>query len=274
MIWWAKLKSPTDRVTWKIMNNNKKLSICWPLLLIIAVLMVSCAAQNSIRNTRMAAAKRDVGEAYMRQGDYTAALRELLEAEKLNPEDHIVQNDLGICFMNKKRMADAISHFKKAVAIKSNYASARNNLGTAYLALKEWDTAIEIFKGISKDALYGTPHYPLSNIGLAYFHKGEFKTALRYYKEALKIKDTFVNALRGAGRCYLALNDGRLALKYLERAVKIAPKVPELHYELAEANLLIGRTAQAIISYESAVELAMPESDIAVKARKRLQSIR
>ena len=256
------------------MNNNRKLSIRWPLLLFIAVLMVSCAAQNSLRNTRMAAAKRDVGEAYMRQGDYTAALRELLEAEKLNPEDHLVQNDLGICYMNKKRMADAISHFKKAVAIKSNFASARNNLGTAYLALKEWDTAIEIFKSISKDALYGTPHYPLSNIGLAYFHKGEFKTALRYYKEALKIKDNFVNALRGAGRCYLALNNGRLAVKYLERAINIAPKVPELHYELAEANLLIGRTRQAIVSYESAVELAMPESDVAEKARKRLQSIR
>ena len=256
------------------MKNKIKLSFRRPLLLIIALLMVSCAAQDSTHNTRMASAKRDIGEAYMRQGDYTAALRELLDAEKLNPEDHLVQNDLGICYMNKKRMADAITHFKKAVAIKSNYAPARNNLGTAYLALKEWDTAIEIFQGISKDALYGTPHYPLSNIGLAYYHKGEYKTALRYYKEALKIKDNFVNALKGAGRSYLALNDGRMALKYLTRAVKIAPKVPELHYELAEANLLVGRTRQAIVSYESAIELAMPESDIAEKARKRLRSIR
>jgi type IV pilus assembly protein PilF len=256
------------------MENKMKLSLRWPLLLISVLMMVSCAAQDSTHNQRLAAAKRDVGEAYMRQGDYTAALRELLDAEGLNPEDHFVQNDLGICYMNKKRMADAISHFKKAVAIKPNYAPAHNNLGTAYLALKEWDTAIEIFKGISKDALYGTPHYPLSNIGLAYYHKGEFNTALRYYKEALKIKDNFANALRGAGRCYLALNDGRLALKYLERAVKVAPKAPELHYELAEANLLIGRTRQAIVSYESALEFAMPESDIAIKARKRLRSIR
>ncbi len=256
------------------MNSKLKLLLQWPLLLTIVLMMASCAAQDPTQDKRLAAAKRDIGEAYMRQGDYTAALRELLEAEKLYPEDHIVQNDLGICYMNKKKMADAIAHFKKAVAIKSNYAPARNNLGTAYLALKEWDTAIEIFKGISKDVLYGTPHYPLSNIGLAYYHKGEYKTALRYYKEALKIKENFVNALRGAGRSYLALNDGRMALRYLGRAVKAAPNSPDLHFELAEANLLIGRTRQAIVSYESAIELAMPESDISEKAKRRLRSIR
>ena len=256
------------------MKNKNTLLLRWSLLLIAALLMTSCTGQDSNRNKRIAEAKRDIGEAYMRQGDYTAALRELLEAEKLYPEDHLVHNDIGICYMNKKRMADAIAHFKKAVAIKPSYAPARNNLGTAYLALKEWDIAIGIFKEISKDALYGTPHYPLSNIGLAYYHKGEFKTALRFYKEALKIQQNFVNALRGAGRCYLALNDGRLALRYLSRAVKVAPKAPEIHYDLAEANLLVGRTHQAAISYETAIEHAMPESDIAIKARKRLRTIR
>jgi type IV pilus assembly protein PilF len=258
----------------KTMNYRIKLS-SYRLVFFIAILAISaCATQDAMQNKRLAEAKRDIGEAYMRQGDYTAALRELLEAERVNPKDHIVQNDLGLCYMNKKKMADAISHFKKAILLKSSYAPARNNLGTAYLALKEWDTAIKIFKEISKDALYGTPHFPLSNIGLAYYHKGQYKTALRYYKEALKIKDNFVNALRGAGRCYLALNDGRMALRYLHRAVSAAPKVPELHFELAEANLLVGRTRQAIVSYETAIELAMPESDIVKKARQRLRYLR
>ena len=256
------------------MENKMTLLFRWSLILIAVLFIASCTAQDPNRNKRIAEAKRDIGEAYMRQGDYTAALRELLEAAKLYPDDHIVHNDLGICYMNKKRMADAIAHFKKAVAIKPSYAPARNNLGRAYLALKEWDTAIGIFKEISKDALYGTPHYPLSNIGLAYFHKGEYNSALRYYKEALKIQENFVNALRGAGRCYLALNDGRLAVRYLTRAVKVAPKAPEIHYELADAYLLIGRTRQAVVSYETAIELAMPESDITAKARKRLETIR
>ena len=243
-------------------------------LTISSMIVTSCTGLNTAQNKRMAEVKRNVGEAYMRQGDYTSALRELLEAEKLYTEDPIVHNSLGLCYMNKKRISDAIIHFKKAVAIKPSYAPARNNLGTAYLALKEWDTAIAIFKEITNDALYGTPHYPLSNIGLAYYHKGQYKTALGYYQKALKIEETFVNALRGAGRSYLALNDGRMALRYLERAVQHAPKMAQIHYELGEAYLLVGRTNQAVVSYETAVEFSPPESEVAIKAKQRIRSVR
>ncbi|MGD8836641.1 MAG: tetratricopeptide repeat protein [Desulfobacteraceae bacterium] len=253
--------------------KSKLFSILY-LPAITVLLITACSSVNTAQNKQMSAVKRDVGEAYMRQGDYTAALRELLEAEKLFPEDPILHNDLGLCYMNKKRMADAVVHFKRAVALKPSYAPARNNLGTAYLALKQWDTAIGIFKEITKDALYGTPHYPLSNIGLAYYHKGQYQTALSYYKKALKIQENFINALRGAGRSHLALNDGRMALRYLERAVKYAPKMAQIHYELGEAYLLVGRTGQAVVSYETAVEFATPESDVAAKAKQRLRSIR
>jgi tetratricopeptide (TPR) repeat protein len=222
----------------------------------------------------LAEASREIGEAYMRQGDYTAALRELIKAKELNPEDHIVYADLGICYMVKNRMPDAIDNLKKAVALKPSYAPARNNLGTAYLRVKEWDKAIAVFEEITRDALYATPHFALSNLGLAYYHKGQYIKALTYYKQALKIQDNFVNALRGAGRTYLTMKEGRLALRYLSRAVKQAPKVAEIHYELGEANLLVGRTDQALVSFETVIDLAAPESDIAVKARQQIRSIR
>ncbi len=255
------------------MKKRQTNIICTTAVFLSILSFWGCAGQNTGHNPRLAAATREIGEAYMRQGDYTAALRELAEAQKLNPEDPIVHNDLGLCYMAKERMPDAIAHFKKAVALKPGYAPARNNLGTAYLTLKEWDAAIAIFKEITKDVLYATPHYPLANLGLAYYHKGRYQTALKYYKEALRIQDDFVIALRGAGRTYLAMNQGRFALRYLERAIKLAPKAAEIHFELAEANLLTGNTAQARISYENAIEFAGPESDVAVKAEERLRSL-
>ena len=36
----------------------------------------------------------------------------------------------------------------------------------------------------------------------------------------------------------------------------------------------VGRTQQAIVSYETAIELALPESEVTQKAQKRLQSLR
>ncbi len=245
------------------------------ITLALAILMISaCGGQDSISNARKAKATREIGEAYMRQGDYTAALRELTEAKRLNPEDPIVHFDLGVCYMTKKMLPDAITSFKRAISLKPTYAPARNNLGTAYLAAREWDAAIDVFKEITRDALYATPHYPLSNMGYAYYQKGQYKTALSYYKQALKIQDNFVHALRGAGRTYLAMNNGRMALRYLTRAVKLAPKMAETHFDLGEANLLVGRTQQAIVSYQTAIDLAPPESEIAIEATERLRSFR
>ncbi|MBT8339002.1 MAG: tetratricopeptide repeat protein [Desulfatitalea sp.] len=244
------------------------------VMLILPVLLFACGGQQSQQDERMATATREIGEAYIRQGDYTTALRELIKARDMNPEDPFVYNDLGLCYMAKKRMPDAIANFKKAVALKPSYTPARNNLGSAYLAVKEWDAAIAIFKEIAKDALYATPQYPLSNLGLAHFHKGDYDQALQYYKDALKLQPDFVNALFGVGRTYLSLNQGRLALRYLDRAVQIAPSAAEVHYYLAEAYLLTGQIAQARTSYETVIDLAPVDSNLAAKAKQRLEIIR
>ena len=167
-------------------------------------------------------------------------------------------------------MPDAVAHFQKAVALKPSYTPARNNLGAAYLAVEEWDAAIETFKEITKDALYATPQFPLSNLGLAYYKKGNYQKSLQYYKEALKLQPELVNAQFGIGRTYLAMNQGRLALQYLKNAVRVAPKVAEIHFYLAEAYLLTGQLKQARTSYESVLDLGPQESEWVVKAKQRL----
>lgn len=252
----------------------KKVRLCLAIGLVCVISVIflaACAGSQSQEELQQKGeATRTIGEAYMRQGDYTAALRELLKAKELYPEDPILYNDLGLCYMAKKLLPDAIVHFKKAVALKPSYAPARNNLGTAYMALGEYDAAIEVFKEITKDVLYATPHYPLSNLGTAYYHKGDYQTALKYYKEALNLQPDFVNALVGIGRTYLKLNQPRLALRYLEPALKIAPNVADIHYDLAEAYLMTGNMDQARASYLTVIDLAPRDSELSMKARQRL----
>lgn len=244
------------------------------MVLLAVLVLTGCAGQSTYENTRLAESKRNIGEAYMRQGDYTSALRELLAAEKMNPEDPFTQHDLGLCYREKKLMADALTHLNKAVRLKPSYTPARNSLGRVYLEIGQVDKAIAIFKEIAKDALYATPHFPLANLGLAYYQKGEYATALKYYHQALKLEPNFAFALHGLGKTYLAMNKGRLAMAYLEKALQLAPKVAEIHFEYAEANLLMGHIAQAKASYENAIDTAPPESEIALKARRRLSSLR
>lgn len=239
------------------------------VLLICCVL--SCTPNLTVHK-KQGETSRNLGEAYYKQGNYTAALRELLKAEQLYNQDPILYNDLGLTYLAKGKPGLAIKHFKKSLELKSDYAPARNNLGTAYLAIKEWDRAIEQFKEVAENLLYATPHYPLSNLGLAYYNKGEYNTATKYYKEALDLAPRFVNALQGLGRVYIAMGKSSAAVATLEFGIKNYPQYALLYFDLAKAYVLAHDYGKAFDAYRKVVEL-VPDTALARQALIEAQKI-
>lgn len=240
---------------------------------LVAACFSACASQQPVSNKKKAEASRNLGEALMQQGDYPAALKEFLAAEKLNPDDPILQNDLGLFYRLKDKLDMAVHHFEKAIQLKPNYAVAKNNLGEVYLQKKEWDTAIDIFKELNENLLYATPHYPLNNLGYAYYNKGDFETAEAYYLKALKIQPSFVPALLGAGKTYIAMGNGAEAVAKLEKAVSLVPLAAELHFFLGQAHQLNREYAEALNAYDQA-NAVEPDSVFARKARQEAAILR
>jgi len=115
-------------------------------ILILAV--ISCSGQTQLQK-KQADASKNLAEAYISQEDYTGALKDLLKAEVLAPDDPHIHNDLGIVYMAKERLDLAVKHYEKAVQLNPSLTPARNNLGTAYLAMKDWDKAIEILNPLT-----------------------------------------------------------------------------------------------------------------------------
>lgn len=247
--------------------NNKLL--CYTGFVFLIFGLASC---TNIELKKQGKADRLVGEAYMGQNDYTAALNELLKAEKKHTNDPHLHNDLGLVYMAKNQLPMAIEHFKKAIDLKPDYAPARNNLGTAYLAIQNWDSAIICFQEVSKDLLYATPHFPLTNLGWAYYNKKEFALAEQFYREALKIDPNYYVALRGLGLTYLAIGNPLDAVNFLERAVKYSPGFPEYISDLAGAYVILKEYNKAIIFYRKVVNTA-PGSQLAVEARNEIARI-
>jgi Tfp pilus assembly protein PilF len=243
----------------------------WTASLLLVFTLLCCTA-NLEQNKRQAKDMRMLGEAYLQQGNYTDSLKELLKAEELYPQDHLLQNDLGLVYMGKKSYETAIVHFKKAIHIKPDYAAAKNNLGTAYLAKKEWDAAIDVFEEVLDDLLYATPHYPLSNLGLAYYHKGAYRRAESYYLKSLEIEPNFVLALRGLGKTYMASNDNSAAISSFEKAIQHAPDYTELYLDLGAAYQRAGAYQKALFAYRKVLTLA-PESSLAEIAEKEIKKI-
>jgi len=240
--------------------------------LIVCLGFLGACAPSQADRKKESEAKRNIGEAYLIEGNFTQALKELLEAEKVYSEDHILQNYLGLAYLSKDQFDLAIKHFKRAIQIKPGYAPARNNLGTAYLRTKDWDRAIEIFKAVSEDLLYGTPHYPLTNLGYAYYNKRDYKQAAAYYRKALEIEPRYINALLGLGRTYTAALKVGDALTVLETARKFYPMSAEVYFELATAYKLAGQYRESAWAYGKVVEIRS-DSPLAEQAKEEIKNL-
>ena len=242
-------------------------------ILLVGLLLACTSKENVAQQKEQAIASRNLGEVYLRQGNYTAALRELLKAEAMNPDDYFVQNDLGLAYYYKGVSDMAIRHFKKALAIKDDYAPARNNLGNAYAETKEWDKAIEQYKLVTSDLLYATPQFPYSNLGVAYYHKKEYGLSEKYFKEDLKITPNFDRALYGLSKTYIATGRVSEAIGKLEIAVEKNPDVAGLHFELAKAYMLQRDYRKAYGAYIRVVQID-PDSPLADQALREARRIK
>ena len=241
-------------------------------MILILVFSVACASTQDPQRKKKAEAARNLGEAYLREGNFTLALKELLKAEDLNPNDPYLQNDIGLAFYGKRKYDRAIRHYKKALDLQPDYAPAMNNLGNAYMAQERWDSAIEYYEKALDSTLYATPHFPLSNLGAVYYMKKDYRQSEKYYLEALELKADFVQALRGIGRTYMAIGRYDDAIFRLKKAVRIHPEVAVLHYELGNAYRRAGYRRDAREAYNQAIQLA-PESMVADEARLGLKKL-
>lgn len=246
------------------------------ILALFTIISISCGCASTpdkmLMNKQQADAQRNLGEVYLKQGEYPAALRELLQAEALNPEDHYTQNSLGTVYAARKKWDKAVYHFKKAIELQPDYAPARNNLGSTYLLQEKWDEAIACLKGLTGNLIYATPHYPLTNIGWAYYNKKDYRLAKSYYLQALDIEPSFARAHRGLGLTYMAMGNTDAAVGELEKAVKAFPKYAQAYLELGELYQLTGKRDKAIESYQQVIALT-PDGQTRQRALKAIAEL-
>jgi Tfp pilus assembly protein PilF len=219
-------------------------------------LMGCVTTADNLLKARQFEAQRNLGDAYLHQGDYTIALRELLKAEAMNPNDPHLQDSLGTVYAAKGRLDEAVAHFQKALSLKPDYAPARNNLGSVYLLEKKWDAAITCLKPLTGSLLYATPQYSLYNLGWAYYNKGNYAVAEKYYQKALDMQPDYARALWGLGLIHLSSGKLDEAQNELEEAVKKAPSFAQAYLDLGNLYRQKGLDDKAVAAYQKVLKLA------------------
>lgn len=236
-------------------------------------LFCGCAGMAvSPQDKKRANASRNLAEVYLSEGNTSLAMRELIKAQEWNPEDPIIYNDFGMIYMEKENYDLAIQNFEKALELKPDYAVAQNNLGSVYLILEQWDKAISVFKEVTGNILYATPHFPLANLGWAYYNKKDYKAAETYLDKALEVQPNFSIAQMHLGRVYLATGRLHQAREMFETVAESNPKNPVLLYEMGRTYRLLGDYNNAILALKGSIEYA-EDSEVAVKAADELKKI-
>jgi tetratricopeptide (TPR) repeat protein len=123
------------------------------------------------------------GRAYLENGMYADAERELRAALQVRPEFRIY-DALGLALQNEGKLEEAIQQHRRALELNPSNAIAWNNLAGALFAVGKTKEAIESAEqGRTRDPSLA---YSYVNLGRFYEASGDIEKAISTYKEGLK----------------------------------------------------------------------------------------
>jgi type IV pilus assembly protein PilF len=239
-------------------------------LAITTMLLTSCASSEKARDE--AELRLRIGTSYLQSGNYPYALRELQTAEKLDPKNEMIQNNLGLVYFFRDRYELSASHLKRAIDMKPEFAEARNNYARVLIELTRYDQAIAELKRVVEDLTYPDPAKAWVNMGLAYFRKGDFATARSRFAQAIQLNRDNCLAQNLYGRTLLELGKLQDATQALDNAIVICRrlKYDEPNYFSGLAYYKLGKASSAIARMEEVVKL-YPDGAYAKKAESMLK---
>ena len=125
--------------------------------------------------------------------DYLMSEKYINEALNQNSEEVFGLNVLGLLYLKKDEILNAINLFKKAILINPQYSDSYNNLGKCYIDLEKLSLAYLNFKKSYK--INPNSELPLINIANILSLKDKNKLAIKFYEKA--------NDYRHVWTCYL-----------------------------------------------------------------------
>ncbi len=213
---------------------------------------------------------------HMNNGRVELAVRELLSAERLDPDNMQVQHALAIAFLRKGKQKEAEQRFEKILTLNPQALEARYNLSTLYLNQGRYAHCIEQSKILLDDPTFTTPWRALTNWGWAAYKLGEPGVAREQLEYAREHNGGYWPTLLNLGILEQAQGNRMEAIRSYEQVLGLSPgpsATAEANYRIAEIYIAMGKQRKAMGHLRTAVVKA-PDDPWGKKSEAYLKTLR
>jgi tetratricopeptide (TPR) repeat protein len=234
----------------------------------------------------------------LKSGDLDSAEQVFSDALRQGIKHPLIYHNLGVIAQLRGKHPEAVTRFRQALALQSNFGPSRLLLGSSLLALRKNSQAVQELKR----AVALMPEEPQAHLQLARAHKAsnnwiaavqEFQKLVQLapqepeysyqlgtawanlsgwsYNQITSINPDSVRLQQALGQEYAIQGKYELALAAYQQAARSDPKMPELHLAIALLFLEQKRFDQALAEIELELKL-VPESKAAVDAKAKIEA--
>ncbi|HIE04822.1 MAG TPA: tetratricopeptide repeat protein, partial [Candidatus Latescibacteria bacterium] len=161
-----------------------------------------------------------------KSGAYSEALKAARRALELDPQSSSAHSVLGFLYdrmaeKDRRMLARAVLHYRRAVQFNPRNAGLHNNLGNALVHQgKLQEAEAEFRQAIRIRPDYAEPHYNLGNLLL---QQGRVDEAIAEFREAVRFRPDFVEARNNLGTALLQKGRIREAIVQFKEAIRTRP---------------------------------------------------
>jgi tetratricopeptide (TPR) repeat protein len=171
---------------------------------------------------RLALAPQQIGYTLRDQGLHHEAIKSFVEVLRLQPLNHQAHYDIGAEYAQIDSLDSALFHFIRAVRLKPDFSDAYTYAGNIFEKTGKSSDAISFYQiAIATDRKNAKAFY---NLGVLTYRNGDYSEAEKLFRNALKAKPRWGEALNMLGACLVLQNRSGEGIVYLEKAVALDPK--------------------------------------------------